>query len=74
MGGVLFNLIDVEYYKFTLKRSTYDIFSFMNEGADMYTLIPQFLSDFWYLVILFIAFTSAIYFVHKKIENANRFY
>ena len=69
--SVLFNLIDVEYYKFTLKRSTYDIFSFMNEGADMYTLIPQFLSDFWYLVILFIAFTSAIYFVHKKIENAN---
>lgn len=69
--SVLFNLIDVEYFKFTLKRSTYDLFAFMGQGDDIYTLVPKFLSEFWYLDLLFVGFIIAIVFAYRKIENTS---
>ncbi|MGB0403712.1 MAG: LTA synthase family protein [Salibacteraceae bacterium] len=51
---VLFNSIDIEYFKYTLKRSTNDLFSFVATGEDIYTLVPKFLIEFWYIDILFI--------------------
>ncbi len=64
-------MIDVEYYKYTLKRSTYDIFSIVGQGDDIYTLGPQFLVEFWYLTLLFFAFVWLSIFVYNKLENAN---
>jgi len=69
--SVLFNLIDVEYYKFTLKRSTFDLFTYMGQGDDIYTLAPKFLLEFWYLDLIFIVLALAVVYVYKKIENAS---
>ena len=47
------NFVDVIYFKFTLKRSTWDIFSFVSTGDDVLGLIPTFIIDFWYIFVLF---------------------
>ncbi len=52
---LLGNYSDIEYFKFINKRTTYDIFSLLSTGSDTFTLIPQFIKDFWYIVILWIA-------------------
>lgn len=49
------NLVDVEYFKYTSKRSTFDLFSMVSTGNDFNQLIGSFISDFWFhFVILFI--------------------
>ncbi|MEI8204678.1 MAG: LTA synthase family protein [Bacteroidota bacterium] len=52
--------VDFAFFRFTMKRTTADIFDILILGNDTVTLIPQFLKDFWYLFLcwmLFIAFT-----------------
>ena len=52
--GLMLNLIDTVYFRFTLKRLTGDIFSYLSVGGDFNKLIPQFLHDFWYLVLVWV--------------------
>lgn len=46
---------DIEYYKFTLKRSTFDLFTLIGTGDDMSNLLPVFIRDYWYLILLWLA-------------------
>ncbi len=48
---ILINNIDIEYFKFSQKRTTYDFFEYLSlgNGSDALNLIPQYLSDFWYI-------------------------
>lgn len=48
------NCVDVEYYKFTLKRSTADLFGIATGGDDLAHLAPLFLVDYWYVAIAFL--------------------
>lgn len=50
------NFIDSIYFRFTLKRTTADIFQYLGVGGDFDKLIPQFLRDFWYVAIIFAVF------------------
>src|SRR5690554_6592508 len=50
---LVFNLIDVEYYKFTAKRSTADLFTLVSTGNDINQLLTTFIADFWWLILLF---------------------
>lgn len=52
--GLIFNLIDVIYFRYTYKRTTADIFNYLGVGGDFNKLIPQFIRDFWYLLLIFI--------------------
>lgn len=47
------NSIDLEYFKFTLKRSTADLFGIATGGDDLVNLVPVFLKDYWYVVLIF---------------------
>jgi len=44
---LLLNNVDIEYYKFTQKRSTSDFFQLMSLGSDAKNIIPQYLKDYW---------------------------
>ncbi len=48
---IVLNVIDIEYFKFTLKRSTSDLFQLMQMGDDVTSLIPTFMVDFWYIIV-----------------------
>ena len=50
--GLAFNFIDVAYYPFTRKRSTSEIFDQLGGQTDMGKLLPQFLADFWLVVVI----------------------
>lgn len=52
--GLLVNFVDLVYFRFTLKRLTADIFSYLSVGGDFGKLIPQFIHDFWYVPLLWI--------------------
>lgn len=49
------NCTDLEYYKFTLKRSTADLFGIAGGGDDLAHLAPVFAKDYWYIVLIFLA-------------------
>lgn len=53
-AGFFFACADMEYYKFTLKRSTADLFGIMAGGGDVGNLTSVFLQDYWYIALLFI--------------------
>ena len=52
---ILFNLIDIVYFPYIKKRSTADIFNQMGGQTDLSVLLPQYIKDFWYLLLIFIA-------------------
>jgi len=56
---------DVAYYPYVLKRTTGDIFSYLQLGFDFQTLLPSFLKQFWYLLLLFVATCFFIIYIVK---------
>ncbi len=49
---LLLNFADIEYYSFINKRSTWDLFYFVQTSNDIWGLIPVFIVDYWYIIIL----------------------
>ena len=49
---LLSNFADIVYFKFTLKRSTADVFHLVSMGGDFKRILPQLLKDYWYLFVL----------------------
>jgi len=73
IAGLLVNFIDLIYFRFTLKRLTAEIFSYLSVGGDFGKLVPQFLRDFWYvpivwglLCILFVYFVCRFWVVAPR--------
>lgn len=48
------NFIDVEYFKFTSRRSTFSLITASGMQADLVRLIPVFLKDYWWIVLTFV--------------------
>lgn len=64
------NLLDVEYFKYTSKRSTADLFTIVGAGEDIAQLFTTFLMDFWWLIFLFVLI---IYFSNFLYNRTHRF-
>ena len=56
--ALLLNCIDFSYFKFTLKRTTSDLF-FVRE--DIGNLLGQYIIDYWYIAILWILLSFLLY-------------
>lgn len=67
------NLADTAYYPFSLKRMTIDIFNYISTGDDTASMMPQFLRDYWYVVLLWFACIFLLFFIGKRIRIANRY-
>jgi len=63
--AALVSYIDVAYFPYVLKRMTFDIFSYVQIGFDFQELLPSFLKQFWYLLLIFLATIFAIVFIVK---------
>lgn len=64
--GLFFACVDIEYYRFTLKRSTADLFDIMAGGGDTLRLIPGFALDFWYIVVFFLVSVWLAWWAYRK--------
>lgn len=71
---ILFNLIDIAYYPYIKKRSTADLFNQMGGQTDLSTLLPQYLKDFWYLLLIFILLFSLIRFFYGRVPVDQKTY
>jgi len=47
--SISLNLIDVEFYPFVFRRSTFELFQFLGGESNTIGLIGQYALDFWYL-------------------------
>ena len=62
------NFIDVIYFRFTQKRMTFDVFSFVSEtGNEIISLIPDFIRDFWFVFMIWTLFIGLLIWSGKKI-------
>ena len=60
------NLLDVEYFKYTAKRSTSDLFTIVTAGNDINQLLGEFFTDFWWLILLFLLLITALIWLYNK--------
>ncbi|GIS07961.1 MAG: hypothetical protein CM15mP112_00730 [Flavobacteriales bacterium] len=67
---LILNNIDIEYYRYTQKRSTTDFIQLIQLGTDMSNLIPIYLKKFWPITIFTIVQIWLILKI-KKIPNVN---
>jgi len=63
-----FNFIDTKFFDFEHKRLTSDFFNSVWLGEDFITLLPQFLKDYWYLLILWILSIFALVKFYPKLN------
>ncbi len=69
--GMLANFADTIYFRFTLKRTTAEIFKYMGQGLgdDLGKLLPQFLRDFWYVALLWVLFVVALVWISNRFNK-----
>lgn len=66
---IALNLIDVEYFKYTAKRSTADLFSLVSTGNDINQLFFTFLLDFWWIILIFISLITLSNWLYNKTKT-----
>jgi len=68
--GIALNFIDFAYFPFTQKRTTYDAMNLVFGGqSDFLQLIPAFVKDFWYVILLFAALVWGMNRLYKSIRQ-----
>lgn len=65
--GIILNLIDFGYYKFTLKRTTGTIFQQFSNEENMLKLSIDFLVDYWYLLIALVLLVVLLHWLYNHI-------
>jgi phosphoglycerol transferase MdoB-like AlkP superfamily enzyme len=70
--ALMVNFIDLVYFRFTLKRLTADIFSYLSVGGDFDKLVPQFLHDFWFVPLVWGLFSILFVFFASRFSIAPR--
>jgi phosphoglycerol transferase MdoB-like AlkP superfamily enzyme len=68
--GLLANTADIIYYRFTLRRISFDIFNYMalGGGNDVFSLLPRFILDFWYIAVIWISLIIILVVVSSKFK------
>lgn len=66
------NFIDVAYFPYTQKRMTYDVGGMIFGGqSDILKLIPHFIKDYWYVLLLYILMIYLTYKFLNKVYSKN---
>ncbi len=60
------NIVDLDYFKFIFRRSTVDVFLFFGKGQDGWSLLSQFLIDYFYLLLILASILWFTIFLYKK--------
>lgn len=68
--GIAANLADFIYYKFTLRRTTADIFNEFEEGPGAGGLFFRFVIDYWYVTIFAIFIYWLMVFLYERTRVA----
>jgi phosphoglycerol transferase MdoB-like AlkP superfamily enzyme len=67
--ALLFNCIDIGYFEFIQKRSTFDLFQTLGGENDGMQLLPQYIADYWYVLLIWISVIFALIYFSKNKET-----
>lgn len=65
---ILVNCIDVGYFPFTKKRAGLDLIRQIGGQTDLGKLLPQYLLDFWWLLIIYILIIALMVYLYRRIK------
>lgn len=65
---IALNLMDTEYFHFTQKRSTADLFAIVSAGNDVGQLLTTFMRDFWLMIVFFLLLAAATEWMYRKTQ------
>ena len=66
---VLFNIIDVIYFRFIGKRMTSEFFQFFgNSDENIWPIVGQAIVDYWYMLVLVVLFVMLLIVVAKRTQ------
>ncbi len=66
--AIALNCVDFIYYRFTLRRTTRSVFSEFANETNKTGLFSSFIVDFWYVVLIFIAFIVLMIWLYKLVK------
>jgi len=66
--AMLLNCIDFIYYRFTLRRTTRTVFSEFSHEVNKSALFKNFIVDYWYVAVIFIALIVLMIWAYKKVK------
>ena len=66
---ILPNLGDLIYFKFAARRTTSDMFNIMGTGDDFWVMLPKYIRDFWYIMVLWVIAIIVIHFLLKRTKQ-----
>jgi phosphoglycerol transferase MdoB-like AlkP superfamily enzyme len=60
--------VDFEYFRYTFKRTTADFLDYIaiGGGNDVFTLLPRYIIDFWYVAVIWILCITTMIILYKK--------
>ena len=64
--AVLTNTIDTIYYRYTLKRTTWSVFSEFSNEDNLSTIGISFITNYWYLILIWIVITLSFIIFYNK--------
>lgn len=70
--ALFFQFVDLEYYTFSLKRSTADFLQILTAGDDTVSLAPAFLKDYWHILLLYVAAIAFLVWAYRRAGRRSR--
>lgn len=62
------NCVDIGYFPFIKKRSTSDLFEQIGGQTDMSKLLPQYIKDFWWVLLIYIILVYILIKLYKRLK------
>jgi phosphoglycerol transferase MdoB-like AlkP superfamily enzyme len=66
------NCIDIIYYRFTLRRTTWSVFQEFSNDKSNFSLIGRFFVDYWYIAFILIALIFLLMWLYEKVKISPR--
>jgi len=65
------NFVDSKFYDFEHKRLTSDIFSSVWLGSDFKNMLPQFIRDYWYIILAWMVLVALMWVCYPRLKRGH---
>lgn len=69
IAAFILNLIDIEFFRFQGRRSTSELFGIMATEGEIADSIPNYIKDFWFLLVLLFICILVLLYLNKRINK-----
>lgn len=71
---LLFNIIDTAYFKYTGKRSGWEMIDMLNTSTDTTTMLPKYIVHYWYLAFIMLFLVFILFRFYPKYKASDLLY